>query len=277
MNYIREQKGQSHGGVHSCEEEQQEAPIASFEEGRTHYLGSFEQVKSPPRTPCFDICSLVTSNPFGVLEEDPEVSEPMHDIKQNVVCSPPGLKKKMPKFIKPKKEKSWKPRSFDTDKVMELNNFEKELLSFEDEQGNEGEECEYIEVTVDSGAAESVMHKKIAKNVQVRESEGSKKAVKYVAAAGAVISNEGEKHISVETEEGHHCKLKMQIAAVNKALLSVSKICDAGHDVLFTRIGGKITHNETGQVVKFKRTDGVYRLRLKLADEKTSSFHRQGR
>ena len=248
-----------------------------MEEGRIHYLGSIEQRERPARTHYLDLCSLATRNPFGVLDEEPEVIEPEMCIQRNSVCSPPGLKRKMPKFVKPKQNKSWKPKSFDADKVMELNNFEKELLSFQDRQGKEDDDGEYIEVTVDSGAADSVMHKRMAKNFRVRESEGSKKGVKYVAAAGAVISNEGEKHVCVETEEGHHCKLKMQVAAVNKALLSVSKICDAGHDVLFTRTGGKITHNEIGQVVKFKRADGVYRLRLRVADEKPSGFQRQGR
>ena len=68
----------------------------------------------------------------------------------------------------------------------------------------------------------------------------------------------------------------MQITAVNKALLSVSKICDAGHDVIFNHDGGKIVHCESGQVTTFRRVDGVYRLRMKILGEPASGFTRQG-
>ena len=80
----------------------------------------------------------------------------------------------------------------------------------------------------------------------------------------------------VQTEEGHICNLNMQITAVNKALLSVSKICDAGHDVIFTNNGGKIVHCETGQETQFRRVDGVYRLRMKILGEPSTGFTRQG-
>jgi hypothetical protein len=68
----------------------------------------------------------------------------------------------------------------------------------------------------------------------------------------------------------------MQITAVNKALLSVSKICDAGHEVVFTQTGGKIVHCETGQIVNFRREDGVYRLKLKVLGEPATGFTRPG-
>ena len=37
--------------------------------------------------------------------------------------------------------------------------------------------------------------------------------------------------------EGHKCALKMQVTDVRKPLMSVSKICDAGHKVTFTKDG----------------------------------------
>ena len=71
--------------------------------------------------------------------------------------------------------------------------------------------------------------------------------MKYVASAGAVIFSDGRNMWLV----------KMQVTAVSKALLRVSKICDAGHAVLFTKTGGKITHNESGQVAKLNRARPV--------------------
>ena len=142
--------------------------------------------------------------------------------------------------------------------------------------GNRSDE-EFIEVTIDSGASESVMSKKQARKVRMRPSEGSRNKVQYIAANGAVIDNEGEKHVKVETAEGYVCNLKMQITAVNKALLSVSKICDTGHDITFWSEGGAIVHRATGQTVKFKRIDGVYRMRLNVLGEGASVFPRPGK
>ena len=135
---------------------------------------------------------------------------------------------------------------------------------------------DFIDFTVDSGAADTVANKDVAPNVKVVPSYGSRNGVKYVAAAGKVICNEGEKNVRTETAEGHLCGIKIQVAQVNKALLSVSKICDVGHEVLFTKDGGKIVHNETGQVVQFRRVDGVYRLRVKIVREVGSGFARPG-
>ena len=49
------------------------------------------------------------------------------------------------------------------------------------------------------------------------------------------MSNRGEKHIHVLTTEGHKCILNMQVTDVKKSQmsLSVARICDAGHEVVF--------------------------------------------
>ena len=152
----------------------------------------------------------------------------------------------------------------------EIFNIEKNGFS-----GNESD-GEFIDFTVDSGAADTVANKEVAPNVKVVPSYGSRNGVKYVAAAGKVICNEGEKNVRTETAEGHLCGIKIQVAQVNKALLSVSKICDVGHEVLFTKDGGRIVHNETGQIVQFRRVDEVYRLRVKIVREAGSGFTRPG-
>jgi len=166
-----------------------------------------------------------------------------------------------------------------TVKMVELSSMEEfvELFNVETntESENDGNE-DYIDFTVDSGAADTVGNKEVAPNCKVVPSYGSRNGIKYVAAAGKVISNEGEKNVKTKTAEGHMCGIKIQVAQVNKALLSVSKICDAGHEVLFTKDGGKIVHQETGQVVQFRRVDGVYRLRVKVIRETGSGFPRPG-
>jgi hypothetical protein len=127
-------------------------------------------------------------------------------------------------------------------------------------------------ITIDSGASENVIGPSMLPTVPVVESEGSKEGVMYVTANGTVMPNRGEQHIHVTTQEGHKCMLNMQVTDVKKPLMSVARICDAGHEVTFSSSGGMIKHMKTGQVTRFDRVDNVYRLKVGLA----SGFARPG-
>ena len=98
--------------------------------------------------------------------------------------------------------------------------------------------------------------------------------VRCVAANG-MMADKGEKDIKVATDEGHKCLLKMQVTDVKKLFMSVARICDAGHQAVFTRNGGTIEHEVTGQTTKFKRVDNVYRLKVGVVAEEPV-FSRQG-
>ena len=98
-----------------------------------------------------------------------------------------------------------------------------------------------------------------------------------MTASGDVMENQGEKQVKVLTQEGHRCKLTMQITDVRKPLMSVSRICDAGHSVTFRRDGGYIEHEQSGQRTHFQRMDNVYRLKVSMVEEDaTPGFRRQG-
>ena len=51
-----------------------------------------------------------------------------------------------------------------------------------------------------------------------------------------------------------------QVTAVDRPLLAVSKLTDAGHQVWFGKDLGTITHGRTGKVTSFKKRNGVYVL-----------------
>ena len=87
-----------------------------------------------------------------------------------------------------------------------------------------------------------------------------------MTADGTVMPNRGEQRVRVKTREGNLCELKMQVTDVRKPLMSVSKICDAGHSVTFRSDGGEIVDERTGQVTKFNRVDDVYRLVVELPE-----------
>ena len=55
--------------------------------------------------------------------------------------------------------------------------------------------------------------------------------------------------------------------------MSVAKICDAGHTVMFREDGGVIRNNKTGEETKFRRENNVYRMTVKLNEK---GFARQG-
>ena len=66
--------------------------------------------------------------------------------------------------------------------------------------------------------------------------------------------------------------LKLQVTDVQRTLLSVSKICDSGHEVVFRSDGGYIRDVRTNtKVADFQRANGVYRLEAELDKGATSS------
>ena len=139
-------------------------------------------------------------------------------------------------------------------------------------------------LTIDSGASENVIGLSEVPGCPTRPSAGSIAGVTYVTANGTVMLNQGEQRVRVKTREGHLCELKMQVTNVRKPLMSVSKICDAGHSVTFRSDGGEIVDDRTGQVTRFNRVDDVYRLVVELPEtdvyedlrETTTGFSRQG-
>ena len=74
-------------------------------------------------------------------------------------------------------------------------------------------------------------------------------------------------------QEGQKRQMNMQITDVNWALMSVAKICDAGHMVMFKKDGGVIKNNQTGEETKFRLESNVSRMTVKLNE---LGFARQG-
>jgi hypothetical protein len=81
------------------------------------------------------------------------------------------------------------------------------------------------------------------------------------------VKNQGEKHLKVVTQEGQKCTINMQVTDVQKPLMSVSRICDAGRRVVFAKEGGYIENLMDGKRTTFPRVDNVYRLKVDLAEE----------
>ena len=124
-----------------------------------------------------------------------------------------------------------------------------------------------VEFTIDSGAAETVTGENEFPEFPTIKPSGPERETTYVLPDGSLVGNKGEKHVEVTTNEGAKCTVRMQVTNVRKSLMSVSKICDAGHTVIFHKDGGYIEHEATGQLTKFERSGGVYSLSVNLDNQ----------
>ena len=71
--------------------------------------------------------------------------------------------------------------------------------------------------------------------------------VEYEVADGSKIPNLGQKEFLAWTDEGDRRRMKVQVTEVNKALLSVSRIVQAGNRVVFDEEGSYIEDKTTGE------------------------------
>ena len=119
---------------------------------------------------------------------------------------------------------------------------------------------EKITLTMDSGAAETVIPTNMCPYVPTKPSDGSRKGVEYEVASGHTIPNTGEKTLNVVTTEGQRRSLTMQVCEVNKALVSISKTCRAGHRVVFDDDGSYVQNKVTGEKTFMQHANNTYTL-----------------
>ena len=109
----------------------------------------------------------------------------------------------------------------------------------------------------------------------------SKEEFDYPSATGKPMRNLGEKCLSVMLEVGSARKMRMQVVeSVAKQLASVSRICAAGHRVVFDDDWSCIEHKETGKVTWLHQENGACVLRAWVAPlvvgDEASGFSRPG-
>ena len=146
-----------------------------------------------------------------------------------------------------------------------------------------GQEWERIELTVDSGAAETICPVSIAPSVNTQPGIKTAQGVKYTCAGGRKLPNLGEKRCMLSTNDSATQRgLTMQVADVNRALLSVSKSVDAGNRVVFDRDWSFIEDRQTGERTTLTRQGGLYVLEAwvkpkpDIRDQPAMPFGRQG-
>ena len=134
-------------------------------------------------------------------------------------------------------------------------------------------------ITIDSGAAESVMPKSMLPKEPLREGEAKKSGVRYVAANGAKMDNLGEKRVKFRSPGDKKVNgITFQVTDVAKPLASVSRILDKGNRVVFSRFaeGSYIENPGTGEWWPLKEEKGTFVLEVELMEPEGSSAEDPG-
>ena len=124
------------------------------------------------------------------------------------------------------------------------------------------DEWQEIELAVDSGATETVVGDGMLSHVQTTEGAAYRRGVQYEVASGDLIPNLGEKKFEVMNDAGVTRSMTAQVCDVNRALLSVKKVVQSGHRVVFDPEGGYIEDLSNGEQLKLHESGGMYVLRM---------------
>lgn len=130
-------------------------------------------------------------------------------------------------------------------------------------------------ITVDSGAAESVIPKDLLKEIPTQESEGSRNGVQYIAANGGKMPNLGEKKVHFKTKDGMESNVVFQVTHARKPLASVSKIVKKGNRVVFEPGKAYIQNIPSGKRIELEEANGTYHMYVEYLME-DAGFTRLG-
>ena len=135
-----------------------------------------------------------------------------------------------------------------------------------------------IEVTVDSGACDPVMPLSMCQEIRLHESEAQRNKKEYEVANGETIPNEGERHCLMMTSGAVSPKrITFQVADVHKALLSITRVADAGYECHLNHKGGYLLDIYTGERVPITRRGNLYVMKAWVKEDCQPTFGRQGR
>ena len=135
-----------------------------------------------------------------------------------------------------------------------------------------------VEVTIDSGACDIVMPLAMCADIPVQESEKQREGMEYEVANGETIANEGERHCLLMTKGAKTPKKSVfQVADVHKALMSITRVADAGYACWLDKSGGWLVDKITGEQIPIQRKGNLYVMTAWAREDKRPTFGRQGR
>ena len=121
-------------------------------------------------------------------------------------------------------------------------------------------EWERLILTVDSGASDTVVPPSVCSLAPLHMT--NKVGIEYEVSNGAVIENLGERRVQMkDPKSGKLLNMAFQVVDVHKPLLSVSKITEQGHTVVFGKDESYI-ELVGGDRLPLQSRDGVFELEV---------------
>ena len=109
---------------------------------------------------------------------------------------------------------------------------------------------------MDSGAAVSAAPRSLGDDhpMQIEEPRS------YKTATGSLVQDEGFRVLPIVIEEGFHRSMNLRVALVHKALVSASKVCRKGYQIILDSKPGRsgILHKRTNEWIGLREEKGVY-------------------
>ena len=125
-----------------------------------------------------------------------------------------------------------------------------------------------IEITIDSGACETVMPFGMCSSISVLASRQYSEGVEYEVANGETIPNLGERRCLMMTQgSGIMKKINFQVAEVHKPLLSITRVADMGYDCVLGKGGGYLIDQSSGERIPLYRKDNLYILKARIKQD----------
>ena len=141
--------------------------------------------------------------------------------------------------------------------------------------GPKAEEWEEIEITVDSGACDTVLPSRMLSSIKLEQNDASRRGEEYEVANGCTIPVEGQKRCIMMTIGSMVPKgIVFQVSNVHKPLLSVGSMADAGFDCILSKDGGVMRDRDSGEEIPLVRRGNLYVLRAWVKSAE-SAFGRQ--
>ena len=125
-----------------------------------------------------------------------------------------------------------------------------------------------IEITIDSGACESVMPAWMCAHIPIVPGQQSISGIVYEVGNGEIISDLGKRHISMMTIGSNTMKqVTFQVADVHKVLMSVSKCADNGFKCRLGVAGGVLVDHASGETIPLERRENLYFLKAWIKND----------
>ena len=141
---------------------------------------------------------------------------------------------------------------------------EAKLCYFKEREGlllSAADGWEKITLMVDSGASDTVVPPSVCKGAEILNTP--KVGIEYECANGKPLYNLGERRCDAMLSQGGDViGMAFQVVDVGRSLLSVSRVCAQGHDVVFSEKKGSYIHldGDPRKAIPLRNAGGVFEL-----------------